>query len=113
MSGLEQGHGALVFDMKVVNPPEGPVALRMDCGWPCSGQLEVSGVLHGMAVEEWLRVAVPLTCFKEAGADMHIIDTPFLLATEHPMVVEVGEVILTSDTAGTVQVPCADQVADL
>jgi hypothetical protein len=35
------------------------------------------------------------------------------LATEHPMVVEVGEVILTSDTAGTVQVPCADQVADL
>jgi beta-glucosidase len=108
MAKLEKGHGALVFDVRVVEPPTGEVALRMDCGWPCSGSLEVSGLLDSLALEEWLRVAVPLSCFKVAGADMRTIDTPFLLATKDAMVVEVGEVILTADTAGTVWWACDD-----
>ena len=106
MAKLEKGHGALVFDVRVVEPPTGEVALRMDCGWPCSGSLEVGGFLDSLALEEWLRVAVPLSCFKAAGADMRTIDTPFLLATKDSMVVEVGEVTLTADTAGTVWWAC-------
>jgi beta-glucosidase len=110
MSKLEEGHGSLVFDIRVMEPPSGAVYLRMDCGWPCTGSLEVSGLLDNLALGEWLRVAVPLSCFKAAGANMLAIDTPFLLATKGPMIVDVGEVILTSDTAGTVWWPCDTQV---
>jgi beta-glucosidase len=48
-------------------------------------------------VGQWARVGVPLKCFRAAGADMHRIDRPFVLASEAKTVLAVTRVALGTD----------------
>jgi beta-glucosidase len=74
----------LAFDVVVHEAPAGNVIVRIDCGYPCRGELDGTTVLRGLALNTKTTVKIPLSCFAAAGADFGAIDTPFLVQTSHP-----------------------------
>ena len=56
--------------------PEG-ASIGVGCGVGCGGQVPVGPQLAELPRGQWLRVGIPLKCFRDAGADMSRLDRPF------------------------------------
>lgn len=104
ISRESNGDLALAFDLRLDQAPSAAVELRMDCGYPCSGALDVTDELAKLPAGEWHTVRVRLRCFADAGADMSKIDTPFLIATEGQLGLAFSDIRLVSAAAG--EAPC-------
>ena len=77
--------GALVFDAIVGQSPAGPVKMRVDCTYPCFGEVDTSNLFSPLNWPPGLRrtVKIPLQCFSTNGTDMSRVNTPLLIYTEH------------------------------
>ena len=69
----------LVTTMKVDALAPGKVSLAVACGDKCGASMPMDAMLATLPKGKWLRVGIPLKCFREAGADMTRIDVPFRL----------------------------------
>jgi len=74
----------LAFDVVVHQAPQGSVKIRIDCGYPCRGELDGTAVLKALPTGSKATVKIPLSCFADAGADFSAIDTAFLVQTDKP-----------------------------
>ena len=77
----EQG-GALSMVIRVDKPPKKSVDLKMDCGYPCAGTLEMTRLFKSVPIDQWFRVSFKLSCFAEAGANLSHILSPLVIATK-------------------------------
>jgi beta-glucosidase len=77
MTDLESIGGVLAMELRLHTPPSAPVLLRMDCGWPCSGAVDLTPVLKTMDSGEWQTISVPVACFARRGVDLSQVNTPF------------------------------------
>ena len=86
LSGYVNSGGMLAFDAKVNAPPQGNVAARIDCSYPCRGELNATALFTDPTLGDGdaHTFKIPLECFQGAGADFTQINTPFLLATDQP-----------------------------
>ena len=77
--------GALVFDAIVGQSPAGPVKMRVDCTYPCFGEVDTSNLFSPLNWPPGVRrtVKIPLQCFSTNGTDMSRVNTPLLIYTEH------------------------------
>ncbi|WP_162300030.1 glycoside hydrolase family 3 protein [Kineobactrum sediminis] len=91
-SELREKNGALTMVVMMTEHPEGTTYLRMDCQWPCSGQVDVTRLFKVLPLNQWVRLSFPLACFAEAGTEMDRVNTPFLLVTNHRMSMTVLDV---------------------
>ena len=103
---VEAAGGLLRMEVRVQVPPTEPVQLRMDCGWPCSGAVEMEEVFGSLTPDTWHSLSVPLACFARAGADLGQISTPFLLATEGALSLDVASVEVTAKRGDYVLQDC-------
>ncbi|MDP9422779.1 MAG: exo 1,3/1,4-beta-D-glucan glucohydrolase [Pseudomonadota bacterium] len=82
---------SLVFDVRVDAAPTAPVTVAIDGkAVPITGALRKTG--------EWQSLAIPLGCFKTAGADMSKVSTPFTLATAGKLSIAISDIRLASVT---------------
>lgn len=82
LSALQQAGGALSLVFKVDQAPSKKVSLRMDCGYPCTGSLDMTQLFSSLPNAQWVRVGISLSCFQEAGANLNKIDSPLVLVTK-------------------------------
>ena len=94
MTELVKQQGYLVVDAQVVAPPSATVLLRMDCEYPCSGQIDITEVLQSVASGDWQRMAFPLSCFVDRGAQLDRLSSPAVIFTEGTLTMRVSEVAL-------------------
>lgn len=94
MTDLESIGGVLAMELRLHTPPSAPVLLRMDCGWPCSGAVDLTPVLKTMDSGEWQTISVPVACFARRGVDLSQINTPFLIATSGALSVDIAEIAI-------------------
>ncbi len=94
---LASQKGYLVIDAQVVEPPSSLVSLRMDCTYPCNGEVDLTKLLQDGSLLQWQVVAIPLSCFADRGADLSKLSSPAVLFTEGSMTVRVSEVSLRTD----------------
>ena len=73
--------GSLAFDIKVITPPTQPVAVRMDCNYPCLGTADATPAIQALPVGTWSTLSISIDCLAERGADLGAINRPFLLST--------------------------------
>ncbi len=99
------GEMALALDVYVEEMPSGALILRMDCGDSCSGAVDLTDTVAGLAPEQWSTVAVRLRCFEDAGAEMEHISTPFALATAGTAALRFSDVRLISGSEGSATCP--------
>jgi beta-glucosidase len=83
LGGFLGAQAALAFDLVVEQASTGPVQLRVDCGFPCSGRLDVTQVLRVLPLHRKSTLRIPLQCFVEHGADFTAVESPFAIATQH------------------------------
>jgi beta-glucosidase len=83
-SGYLTAEAALVFDVSVNQAPQGNVKMRVDCTYPCIGELDATAVLKGLPLDTRRTLKIPLACFLAKGTDFTGIDVPFLVFTDKP-----------------------------
>lgn len=74
--------GALQFDVMVVQPPQGAVALSMGCAPKCSGAVDLTKVLKGGTLKTKRTLKIPLACFAAQGVDFGKVDVPFSVSAD-------------------------------
>ena len=71
--------------------------LGVACGKGCGAGVSIGSQLAALPRGQWLRVGIPLKCFRDAGADMSKLDRPFEWTSSR------GEsIVLTEVALGTV-----------
>ena len=95
-------NGSLVFDSKVSVTPTDTVIARIDCGYPCIGQIDITAAVKAQTLNTWKTVAIPLQCFAAAGTDFTAVNTPFLLYSSGRFEVSVGNIRWEPNNAGNV-----------
>jgi beta-glucosidase len=97
------GDVALVLDMRVDKAPTAQVDAGMACDEPkCSGTVRVDAALAQMPRGSWRRLAIPLKCFANSGADMHRITTGISMRTSGTLDVAISRVALGTESDQTV-----------
>ncbi len=91
------GDVMLVLTMRVTQPPTARVDLAMACGQGCTGSVQLDQAIARAPAGEWRRVAVPLKCFGQSGADMKQIRTALSLRTAGSLDIAVQRAALGTD----------------
>lgn len=89
----EQG-GALSMVIRIDKSPRKTVDLKMDCGYPCAGSLDMTKLFKSVPKDQWFRISLKLSCFEEAGANMGNIVAPLVLATTGSFKMSISDVRL-------------------
>lgn len=79
LTALAERSAAMIMTYRIDKRPEGRVLVRMDCVWPCQGTQDVTELFRTVPEDEWVQSSISLDCFRQAGADLSRINTPFLL----------------------------------
>ena len=86
------GEMALAFRYRVDAAPGAPVMLEVQ-----GGRLDVTRLLRDAPVGSWRTVKLRLSCFRDAGADLAKVETPFAVATAGVLDLSVSEIKLASN----------------
>jgi beta-glucosidase len=76
--------GVLQFDMVVLQAPQAPVTLAVECEAPCRGEVELTALIRKLPLGQRKTVKIPLLCLEDAGADFLNVDVPFSVSTSRP-----------------------------
>ncbi len=106
MTAATEEDMALEIDVLVETRPTTRVEMRMDCVYPCTGGLVVTGAVQKLPRGEWATLQVPLRCFRRGGADMSRIDTPFLMNTSGPFAIRFSRIAVAPADPSAVRARC-------
>lgn len=101
----EQG-GALSMVIRIDKRPKKSVDLKMDCGYPCAGSLDMKKLFKSVPEDQWFRVSFKLSCFEEAGANLGNIVSPMVVSTTGSFKMSISEVRLTTNAPEESMVAC-------
>lgn len=89
---------ALLLDYRVDQAPAGPVRIAVGQG----AALDLTPTLAASPIGQWRSVKLRLSCFKQAGAQLQAVDTPFTLATGAPAGLSIATVRIVSDVSDAI-----------
>jgi beta-glucosidase len=72
------GDVLLVTTLRVNALAPAGTSIGVGCGSGCTARMAIGQGLATLPRGQWLRVGIPLKCFRAAGADMHMLDAPFI-----------------------------------
>lgn len=83
------GEMALSFRYRIDSSPTGAVQLGVG-----GGAIDITSRLTGAPAGQWGELKMRLSCFRDAGADVGSIDTPFILETDGALGISIENVRL-------------------
>jgi beta-glucosidase len=106
LTALDKVGAALSVRFKVDKRPEGRVIQRMDCGYPCSGSLDLTKMLSALPEGKWVTAAIKLSCFAAKGVDLSRVNTPFVLVSKEPFAMTISDVRISAEVPASTLVSC-------
>jgi len=103
---VERG-ATLAFDLRAESAPAS-LALRVECGWPCAGEIDLESLIADPATDRWQRLRIDLRCLARAGADLARVERAFVLAADTAGVASFADVRLERDTVERATLRCSD-----
>ena len=91
-SGYLGTHAVLAFDIMVDEAPAGAVHVRIDCGYPCGGSVDVTKAVRALPPHARATLRIPLQCYVDQGVDFTAIESPFAIDTNRPFTAAVANV---------------------
>ncbi|WP_380003870.1 glycoside hydrolase family 3 protein [Dyella halodurans] len=91
------GDVLLVMTIRVDALPTQDAWVGMGCGNGCQGHVALGPQLAKLTPGKWVRVGVPLKCFRAAGVDMHHVDQPFAWGAGKGTELAISRVALGTD----------------
>jgi beta-glucosidase len=102
---MEKGF-ALSVVARIDQKPKKSVDLKMDCGYPCGGSLNMTRLFKAVPEGQWFRMSFNLSCFEDAGANMANIFSPLVITTKNKFQISVSEVSLLENPPAESVVAC-------
>lgn len=102
---VEKGY-ALSVVSRIDQQPRKSVDLKMDCGYPCGGSLNMTRLFKAVPPQQWFRMSFKLSCFEDAGANMANIFSPLVIATKDDFQISIMEVSLLENPPAESLVAC-------
>jgi beta-glucosidase len=103
---LSKQGGALSMVIRIDKPPRKSVDLKMDCGYPCAGSLDMTKMFKSVPKDQWFRISLKLSCFEEAGANLSNIIAPLVIATTGSFKMSFSDVRLLTNPPAESLVDC-------
>ena len=91
-SGYLGTHAALAFDVVVDRAPASAVHVRIGCGYPCGGSIDVTKAVLALPLHAKATLRIPLQCFADQGVDFAGVDSPFSIDTDRPFVATIADI---------------------
>jgi beta-glucosidase len=91
-SGFLDGHAALAFELVVDQAPAGAVHVRIDCGYPCGGSVDVTQALRALPLHARATLRIPLQCWVDQGVDFSGIASPFAIDTDRAFSASIADI---------------------
>jgi beta-glucosidase len=107
LTNLKSRNGALMMEFNVDQYPMGVVTQRMDCGWPCSGAIDMTEFFKSVPEGQLSRVGISLQCFDKLGVDLSKVTSPLVLVSEEPFVVTIRDVRIVPDASQESMISCS------
>ena len=101
----EQG-GALSMVIRIDKKPKKSVDIKMDCGYPCAGSLNMTKLFKAVPEDTWFRISLKLSCFEDAGANLGNILAPMVVATKGDFEMSISDVALMAQPPQESLVDC-------
>ncbi|MDX2428353.1 MAG: putative glycoside hydrolase [Xanthomonadales bacterium] len=101
----EQG-GSLSMVIRVDKKPKKSVDIKMDCGYPCAGSLDMTKLLKSVPEKQWFRISLKLSCFEQAGANLGNIIAPLVVATTGAFKLSISDVRLLRNAPQESMIAC-------
>lgn len=103
---LSDKGAALSIVLRVDEKPRKTVDLKMDCGYPCAGTLNMTRLLKAVPENQWFRISLKLSCFEASGANMANILAPLVVATKDNFTLSISDVRITMNPPPESVVAC-------
>lgn len=97
LTAMAAQDGALSIVIRIDDAPKKSVDLKMDCGYPCAGSLNMTQLFKTVPKDQWFRVSFKIACFKEAGANLAHIVAPLVVATKGAFKMSIADVRLLTN----------------
>ncbi|MGB1157803.1 MAG: glycoside hydrolase family 3 N-terminal domain-containing protein [Porticoccaceae bacterium] len=98
---------ALMMIFSVDKHPKGRVTMRMDCVWPCRGELNFTRIFRAQPEGKLIKLGVGLDCFRKAGVDLRKVSSPLVIATADEFSVTYRDVRIVSDASSKHTLNCS------
>jgi beta-glucosidase len=105
-SEIAEKGGALSMVVRVDKAPRKSVDVKMDCGYPCAGTLNMTQLFKSVPTDQWFRVSLKLSCFEEAGANLNAIYAPLVVATKGSFKLSISDVRILENPPPESVIPC-------
>ncbi|MBY6211315.1 hypothetical protein KUV95_07100 [Microbulbifer agarilyticus] len=99
--------GSLSLVLRVDEAPSDKVTLRMDCGYPCAGSFKLGQILTAVPQKQWFHLAIPLSCFADAGTKLSKVDAPLVVITNGSMGISLADVRLVTNAPESSTISCS------
>jgi beta-glucosidase len=106
MRALSDNGAALSIVARIDSKPKKSVELKMDCGYPCGGALNMTRLFKAVPEDQWFRMSFKLGCFEEAGANMVNIFAPLVILTKGDFEISIAEARILKDPPTESLVDC-------
>jgi beta-glucosidase len=103
---LSEKGGALSLVIRIDKKPKKTVDLKMDCGYPCAGSLNMTKLFKTVPENQWFRISMKISCFENAGANLSNIIAPLVVATKGDFKMSFSDVRLMTDVPKESLIPC-------
>ena len=107
LTDLKSKNGALMMEFKVDQHPMGVVTQRMDCGWPCSGAIDMTEFFKSVPEGQLSRIGISLQCFDKLGVDLSKVTSPMVLVSEELFVLTIRDVRIIPDASQESMISCS------
>lgn len=107
LTDLKSKNGALMMEFKVDQHPMGVVTQRMDCGWPCSGAIDMTEFFKSVPEGQLSRIGISLQCFDKLGVDLTKVTSPMVLVSEELFVLTIRDVRIVPDASQESMISCS------
>ena len=105
-SAMVEDGFALSVVARIDQKPKKSVELKMDCGYPCGGALNMTRLFKAVPEGQWFRMSFELACFEKAGANMANIFSPLVVMTRDEFTISISEVSLRQNPPPESLVDC-------
>ena len=106
LSDLKGDNPALMMTFAVDKHPEGRVMMRMDCEWPCRGELNLTRLLRSQPEGKMIKLGISLDCFAKTGVNLKKVDSALVLVASEPFAVTFRDVRVIGDAPSPYVVKC-------
>lgn len=96
--------GSLNWQVRIDKPLVSQVKAKIDCGLPCSGEVDISEPLKQAPVGQWHTLSIDLSCYLP-GTDLSKVSSPLVISSDGPLSMSVagGEIITNTNKPADIQ----------